>query len=194
MIRAMAKAIVARLEKHGTIYPAERKIYIYGCDTALYTVFSTLGLLALGAGFSMLWEAVICVSIFYLNQSFGGGYHADTHLRCFMTMAAGLAIFSLSYYLPPMQGIDIFAGYLSLTALYVMPLVLHKNKAYLSRHKEKLIRRSRKITLLQIASYSLILIHSVSRIIHAYSAALTLCMISRLTAVYRQSKEAKPSL
>ena len=188
----MAKAIVARLEKHGTIYPAERDIYIYGCDTALCTAFSTLGLLSLGAGFSMLWKAVICVSLFYLNQSFGGGYHADTHLRCFLTMAAGLVIFMLSFYLPLPQGIAILAGYLSFTALYAIPLVLRKNKAYLTRHKEKLIRRSRRISLLQTAVFSLILIHPVSRIIHAYSAALTLCMVSRLTAVYRQDREAKP--
>ena len=192
MIRAIAKAIVTRLERHGAIRPAERDIYIYGCDTALYTAISTLGLLALGAGFGRLWETVVCVSLFYLNQSFGGGYHADTHLRCFLTMAAGLVIFMLSFYLPLPQGIAILAGYLSLTALYAIPLVLHKNKAYLTRHKEKLIRRSRRISLLQTAVFSLILIHPVSRIIHAYSAALTLCMVSRLTALYRQGREAKP--
>lgn len=192
MIRAMVKAIVARLERHGAIRPAERDIYIYGCDTALYTAFSTLGLLALGAGFGRLWETVICVSLFYLNQSFGGGYHADTHLRCFMTMAAGLVIFMLSFYLPLPQGISILAGYLSLTALYAMPLVLHKNKEYLARHKEKLVRRSRRISLLQTAVFSLLLIHPDSCVIHACGAALTWCMVSRLTAVYRQGREAKP--
>ena len=99
----MAKAIVTRLERHGAIRPAERDIYIYGCDTALYTAISTLGLLALGAGFGRLWETVVCVSLFYLNQSFGGGYHADTHFRCLLILLFTFSLFLLTLVFLPVK-------------------------------------------------------------------------------------------
>lgn len=73
MIQATAKAIVSLFERRGAIRPDEREVYIYGCDIALYTLFSTLGLLALGAALGRLRETALCVGIFYMNQSFGGG-------------------------------------------------------------------------------------------------------------------------
>lgn len=104
MMKDAAKVIVSLFERQGAIRPDEREVYIYGCDIVLYTLISTLGLLVLGTAFGRLLEAVLCVGIFYINQSFGGGYHADTHMRCFVTMAAGLLIYilSLSLLLPPM--------------------------------------------------------------------------------------------
>ena len=189
MIQATAKAIVSLFERRGAIRPDEREVYIYGCDIALSTLFSTLGLLALGAALGRLRETALCVGIFYMNQSFGGGYHADTHLRCFVTMAAGLSVFILSLSLPLPPITHIISGYLSLVLLYAVPLVLHKNKAYLARHKQKLIRRSRLITLLQAMALSLAWILPGGGIVQAFGPALTLCALSRLAAKRAQQSE-----
>jgi len=183
MIQAMARAFVSLLERQGAIRPEEREVYIYGCDIALYTIISTLALLAVGASLGRPRETVICVGIFYLNQSVGGGYHADTHLRCFITMAAGLLVFILSFSLPLPPAAYMIFGYLSLMILYGIPLVLHKNKSYLIRHREKLIRQSRLVILLQIAVFSLALIRpGGGGMPHAFGMTLTLCAVSRLAA------------
>ena len=57
--------------------------------------------------------------------------------------------------------------------------VLHKNKI---RHREKLIRRSRLVILLQIAVFSLALIRPGGGMPHAFGMTLTLCAVSRLAA------------
>ncbi len=62
--------------------PEEQEQALYGCEILLYTVFSTLGLLITGLLFSRFLETVCIVSIFYVMQSTGGGYHAHTHSGC----------------------------------------------------------------------------------------------------------------
>ena len=182
MIQATAKAIVSLFERRGAIRPDKREVYIYGCDIALYTLFSTLGLLALGAALGRLRETALCVGIFYMNQSFGGGYHADTHLRCFVTMASGLLVFILSLSLPLPPITHIISGYLSLVLLYAVPLVLHKNKAYLARHKQQLIKRSRLVTLAQFSIFLLAGLLPGSGMAQVFGSALALCSVSRLAA------------
>ena len=182
MMKDVAKVIVSLFERRGAIRPDEREVYIYGCDIVLYTLISTLGLLALGAAFGRLLEAVLCVGIFYINQSFGGGYHADTHMRCFVTMAAGLLIYilSLSLLLPPV--VYWICGFLALVRLYAVPLVLHKNKAYLAGHKQKLIKRSRLVTLAQFPIFLLAGLLPGSGMAQVFGSALALCSVSRLAA------------
>ena len=68
----------------------QRITCIYGCELWLYTILSTLGLLTLGVFLQSFWEAVIIIFIFYTCQSTGGGFHASSHMRCFLTMAIGL--------------------------------------------------------------------------------------------------------
>ena len=182
MMKDAAKVIVSLFERRGAIRPDEREVYIYGCDIVLYTLISTLGLLVLGTAFGRLLEAVLCVGIFYINQSFGGGYHADTHMRCFVTMAAGLLIYilSLSLLLPPM--VYWVCGFLALVLLYAVPLVLHKNKAYLARHKQQLIKRSRLVTLAQFSIFLLAGLLPGSGMAQVFGSALALCSVSRLAA------------
>lgn len=46
MMKDAAKVIVSLFERRGAIRPDEREVYIYCCDIVLYTLISTLGLLA----------------------------------------------------------------------------------------------------------------------------------------------------
>ena len=73
------------------------------------------------------------ISIFYTCQSSGGGYHASTHLRCFLTMCAGL-LAGLGFSLLPCP--------LLALAVLAVPLTLHPNKQYLLENKKALILRS----------------------------------------------------
>ncbi len=142
MIMAMASAIVSFLERRNVIRSESRDVYIYGCDIALYTFLSTAGLLIIGALAGRLWETVVLVTIFYINQSTGGGFHASTHTRCFITMTIGLLVF-LALLLLSLGSVVIGCiGLCSCVILYCFPLVLHKNKRHLISKSDTLIRRS----------------------------------------------------
>lgn len=91
-----------------------RLLCIYGCEVWLYTVLSTLGLLMIGLLTNSVLETIIIITIFYLCQTNGGGFHATTHLRCFLTMTLGLLIGLMFVRLPIFRSVIPYTCFLSL--------------------------------------------------------------------------------
>lgn len=109
--------------RKGIVPEAEREVYEYGFAITICSIASTLGLL-LG---QFLGGAVL-IALFYTCQSSGGGYHASTHLRCFLTMCAGL-LAGLGFSLLPCPLWALCAlAVLAVAVLLAVPLTLHPNK------------------------------------------------------------------
>lgn len=87
-MRQISEYIVKLFEKRGVICASaeEREVYIYGFDIAIYTFLSTLGLFFIGWMAGRPNETTLLIFVYYINQSFGGGFHASSHLMCFLTM------------------------------------------------------------------------------------------------------------
>ena len=186
-MQKLAERIVRFLEKKHVIPESDHEVYVYGFDAALCTTLSTLGLVLIGCLFGRIIETLIMIALFYTNQTLGGGFHAKTHESCFLTMAIGLlgCLLSLSVaYQPVICGI---AGAGSLFLLFYFPLVLHPNKAYLYRQKERLVKRSR----IEIAVQAVVLIGLFTWgkpvYIQTVCASLCVCAVSRLTAARKES-------
>lgn len=163
----------------------ERMLCEYGCELWLYTVISTIGLLIIGAALGFPFETILIVTIFYLCQSNGGGYHASTHNKCFITMVVGLFI-GLQLQKICTQHIYIFFCLGSSFVLLRFPLYLHTNKRYLLQKKTELKKRSRIITscILLVSLYlNFVKIQKVS---YSICIALFLSSISRLYAVTKE--------
>lgn len=189
MLMKVANIIIIFLERKGAIDSRSREIYLYGCEAALYTMLSTSGLLIIGILFRQVLETVIIVGLFYLNQSLGGGFHANTHMRCFVTMSTGLlCAFIACDYLQPEKTILILLVLLATAILLCHPLVLHANKQYLKYKTPIFIARSRTAVCMQ----ALVSIESIffpySRITYAFVYGLLLCAFSRSVAIMRLHK------
>ena len=187
MIQKIAEIVVSYLERYNAVRPEDRDVCIYGCDIAVYTFLSTVGLLLIGAGFDRFFETVILVAIFYLNQTMGGGYHASTHLRCFLTMAVGLLIYIATFSLFIPVWFHATLGFGALAVLLTVPLVLHKYKQYLILQKEKLILRSRLVLAAETVTFGAILLLGNYLLIHACATSLVLSAISRFVGALRQN-------
>lgn len=124
----------------------QRMICVYGCEIWLYTLISTLGLLTIGAALGKGLESAVIVAIFYLCQSNGGGFHASTHLTCFLTMTAGLlaglAMMNSPSIWPALPSLCV----VSLAILLAMPVRLHPHKQYLEEDRPTLCARSYLVT------------------------------------------------
>lgn len=129
----------------GYLDPEQREVAAYGFDLLIYTLLSTLGLLLAGAVLGRGVQAALIVGLFYLNQTFGGGFHARTHLRCFATMLLFLlpGVLTGPWHPAAEAGIALLA----LLCLLLKPLVLHPNKRYLEGKRQAFVRRSRRIAL-----------------------------------------------
>lgn len=137
-----AKRLCGGLDISSDRYDACR----YGIEALLHTVLSTFGLLMIGVCFHMLIETLIIVSIFYINQTLGGGFHATSHIKCFLTMALSLALSLLFCKLQVSQWIFILPCVAALISLFLNPLILHDNKKYLESRSVLFITRSRIVT------------------------------------------------
>ena len=173
--------------KRGYISEEEREVYEYGFDITIYTIWSTAALLLLGLLLRQFVPTLILVFGFYTFQTTGGGFHAKSHLRCFLSMVAGLLVGLCFVFLKELLVLLwILLGVGTLLLLFV-PLVLHPNKAYLKAEKKCLTIRSVVVTLSLLVSVIALNIFC-NRMLYAFSAMFLASGISRIMGkiVYRR--------
>ncbi|MEG0492608.1 MAG: accessory gene regulator B family protein [Clostridia bacterium] len=189
-MRKLAEFLVRILERKTKIPAADREVYVYGLDTTLYTFFSTAGLILIGYLLSRGVETLIIIAFFYTNQRLGGGFHASTHLTCFLTMALGLLGCIASFALPFHLFVCCAFGAVSLVLMIKYPLVLHENKQHLQCKESEFRRHSRLALLGQALCLLCIALWGKPEYIQAISAALTVCTLSRMVAIFSFSPPA----
>lgn len=188
-MRQISEYIVKLFEKRGVICASaeEREVYIYGFDIAIYTFLSTLGLFFIGWMAGRPIETTLLIFLYYINQSFGGGFHASSHLMCFLTMVLGELLFLVSFLLPYSLLACIGISVISLLFMWMHPLVLHPNKSYLRKKASQLIKRSRQILLVEIALLIVFILLNVSVIMQTISLTLLLSAISRSVPIFKHT-------
>ncbi len=152
----------------------------YGLELLLYSALSTAGLILIGFLFHDVPNCIIIISVFYICQTVGGGKHANTHMMCFVTMALFLCLallacsFSFGIYF------NASVAFASLGYLFIQPLVLHKNKAYLEYKKKHIVTMSRICSLLLALLYIITLLIK-QEYCQAISISLLYAAISRFS-------------
>lgn len=161
----------------------QRAIYEYGCELWLYTVISTLGLMLIGSILGFCIESMTMIVVFYLCQSNGGGYHASTHTRCFLTMVIGLllGLLFLRVHFPDMSYIAILLC--STVILLVFPLHLTQNKQHLFSQKDLLVKRSRLTTVCIAIGFIVLICHGLIEIAKCVCIAMLFSSVSRMFAI-----------
>ena len=77
------------LIRRGILPSDDLDTFAYGLDMLLFSLATFSALLLLGWLTGCLLETALLASVFSSLQSMGGGYHAQTHLRCFSLMLVG---------------------------------------------------------------------------------------------------------
>lgn len=180
--------IVQMLEKRNITATDDHQIYVYGFDAAIYTLCSTVGLLIMGFLLGMVPETIVIVLLFYINQTLGGGFHTSTHLKCFLTMAVGLLCCLSTFFLPFSLPVYLGTAVVSLGLMMRYPLILHKNKTYLTAKYPELCKRSRIVLLLQAVCLFGLSAWGEQVYCQALCIALCGCCLSWMTAIMQQRK------
>lgn len=139
----IASCFVNFLISNAIIDPKKKNIYIYGFGLFFHTVITTVCVLIIGLLSSRIVEIYILLVLFCRSQSIGGGFHASTHLRCFVCVILGVLfyLFLINLKFPL---ITVFSlGCISIVFLFHYPLVFHSNKSYLSSKYPFLIQQSK---------------------------------------------------
>ena len=85
----LIKKITGQWCKAGIIDKTDADIYEYGLDLLIYTILNIAVILGSAAMIGKMADSIALLVVILPLQSFGGGYHAKTHLRCFLIMYIG---------------------------------------------------------------------------------------------------------
>ena len=181
-MKRLSRLLASFLERRRVITPQSRPIYEYGFETILHTVFSTLGLLCIGACCGRPFETVVFITVFYTCQSLGGGYHASTRWGCFLTMSVLLGLYLAAFRLPYSLAGCVAAALTGGAILIGIPLVLHQNKRHLARKARVLAKRSRLASAALGCIFLLFCLLDCRLGIQGVSYSMAASSISRLTA------------
>ena len=154
------------------------EICAYGLELFLYSIISTLGLIFIGIALNSTLKCLIVILVFYTCQSFGGGKHANSHIRCFGVMATFMLATLLICLLSIPLWLSTVSAICSLAYLLKRPLVLHPNKEYLFCNKKSMEVKSRLCTLC-LALFFCIICIARWNLCAAYSIALVNAAVSR---------------
>ena len=178
-MKYIAEIVTNHYIKQGLIPKEEREVFEYGFDITLYTAWSTALLILIGALLKRFESTLIIVFGFYLFQTIGGGYHANSHASCFFKMVIGL-LFGLSFELCKENKLLLWIFFAIGTVLLLLfPIVLHPNKNYLRYKKAILTHRSYKVTII-MAGASIILVCIVNSVFYAVCSMFFLSGLSRI--------------
>lgn len=186
-LRLAAKKLVHSLCFDQGLTECDLETCEYGADLLLYTLFSTLGLLAVSFAIKRFTDTAIIIMTFYINQTIGGGLHMSTHAKCFALMVLGVftGLFLCSFQLTALHWASI-----SMIGCYILlklPLVLHPNKEYLQYKSAKLVLHSRILTIIE-AVLLLFLLYASPNLLPPFSVAIVLATASRIAATLSSMK------
>lgn len=188
MMRRISEKIVLELDRRGVLKHTSKEVYIYGFDIAIYTYLSTLALFLIGWIGGYPFETILLISLYYTNQSLGGGYHASTHARCFLTMVLGMLVFLAVIPITFSLLFQAIVVSLSCLILWHFPLVLHPNKKHLIKKANQYIMRSRRFVVIQLALFCIAaFLHFHRYILTTFTISLAFSAVSRGIAALQYS-------
>lgn len=84
MFDTLIGKIVGYWVAEGIVPEDDRDIYEYGLESVLFPLVNTAAIIATAVPVGMLPESLVLIAALIPLQCLGGGYHATTHLRCFL--------------------------------------------------------------------------------------------------------------
>ena len=151
MIDRLINKCVSAMVQRGVIADTEeqKEIYAYGLELKFYYIIHAALLLGIGALAGRALEVALLMFLFGLIQSYGGGYHAETHKRCMAFMVLGVLAFLALYpvYLVHvmLQGASVVLG---LAIVLALAPIAHKNHPLSRPYSKKMGRKAKCIACL----------------------------------------------
>ena len=143
MVKKLADKISLYYVRKNIISVGELEVYSYGFVLLLSAILNLTLVISIAIIFDMLIQAVVFVLSFILLRTFGGGYHAKTHMGCvwaffivFVFLSFALSL--LSAYATPIFVLII--AQVSFVFIWVFAPVEAKNKP-LSAAKQKRMKK-----------------------------------------------------
>lgn len=151
MLAKLAARLTAHFIRTGAVQAAEREIYEYHFEVMLAEALNFAALLVGGLLSGELLCTLLFAASFLVFRSVGGGFHAGTHLRCFLTLAAvyGALLLLLHFGSETLLCFGVVVMLLAGTILlFFLAPAVHENNPMEEAQRARLSARARLLSLL----------------------------------------------
>lgn len=176
MIASLSKTLAQYIYNENSGRNYSLAIYEYGFELLLSTLFNTIFILLIGYVLNIFIEVLIYMLAFGSLRVLAGGYHAGSHLSCFVkyTSVAVVFIFLIENFQISYLEQTLLIGYLSLVSIFIVfkyAPVDSTNKPM--SHNKKGVYKTRSRIFITIFSISIVLITSITPCNNYYITIVT---------------------
>ena len=153
MLNKLALCIANRLEKHNTIDPKKKEVYVYGLELIISFLFSTSLVILIGTIMGKIIPTIIFLIVYILLRSYSGGYHANSYWLCtVVTLSVYMLVILLATYITVNTIVYIGFFTVGVVLLYVFAPIENINKEILPKDA----RRYKYISIVIFVAFSII--------------------------------------
>jgi accessory gene regulator B len=147
----LIERIAAACRKHNVVSQDQEAVFIYGLDLLLFSVFSIVSFLILGLISGEIRTVLWILAAFIPLQSFSGGYHAESHACCYLTMLVGLIVAIGAMKTLPVV-IILLLGILGCIPIFLFAPVEHEKAPFSAAFAAKMRRIARSLACVVIVA------------------------------------------
>ena len=188
----LANRIAVFFMQKKLITAEETPIYSYCFEAVLSMVVSWGSILVIAMLTNTLWVTACYIGSFCLLRSVVGGYHASTHLSCYMLSVGAYLLFLLVQFSLPTQYVSIICCLLAVFSVAVLlklaPLE-HPNNPFTPQSYQQFHRRMLLFLVLFIIILPMLLQHTLWQTAFASTWGCTQAATSVAVAHYFSEKE-----
>lgn len=183
MIKYLSENITNYFYTNEIISKEEKEIYVYGLHLIFSSVIGIAIILALGVLLNNLVNTVLFLSAFISVRMYSGGYHANSYIKCNMTLITIYLITMAAVNFIPREIIGTSSAVLIALTIYIISKyapVDNENKKLTKKQKVK----NKRITLFLLSVfYILSLVLYSFNIKFFYTIIITLFLIASLILI-----------
>lgn len=145
MISKLAKGTACFFVDNKIIEVEDSEVYAYGIELLLSTIFNLIIAIIIALISNEFIPCFINLTAFVTIRMYAGGYHADTHWGCMLTLVCVLSVFILiikTFSIAMIRILSPILWALSVLILYKFAPVEHPNKPISEKKKMKLRKKS----------------------------------------------------
>ncbi|MDE5738016.1 MAG: accessory gene regulator B family protein [Oscillospiraceae bacterium] len=188
MIHQISQKITDFLIFKGIIEKEDSDVYVYGYETFISGIIDFFLIITIGVFLKCPFNAFIFFIMFVSIRLYTGGYHADTYVKCKITMILILlTVLGLSLIEFPFYTISLLMILLSITVYFQAPIE-NKNKPLDEMEKKKYHRISIILSLLWGIIAIMIYFFSINISVTISSTAFFITMLM-IVEIYRKEEK-----
>ena len=194
MMNQLAQKLSSFFVFHGLIFSDEQHIYTYCFEIILSSIFAWGSVICIAILANLIFPTVLYMGGFFLFRSLSGGYHAKTHLNCYLLSLTTYLLFLFTAKFLPVSTYWIisiaFIVVASPTLFFIAP-VDHKNNPFADDKKKQLKTKIRILLFIYLFIMLFLLYSNYVSIVFYFSCGFLQAAISVAVAFILKRKEEK---